>query len=56
MYIQEQLPYDQINDDTLSFFKAIGVDYLTVNSAPPGIREGEDLTEYWGDLRLHMRR
>ena len=50
MYIQEQLPYDQINDDTLSFFKAIGVDYLTVNSAPPGIREGEDLSEYWGDL------
>jgi mannonate dehydratase len=51
MYIQEQLPYDQINDDTLSFFKAIGVDYLTVNSAPPGIREGKDLTEYWGDLK-----
>jgi mannonate dehydratase len=51
MFIQEQLPHDQINDDTLSFFKTIGVDYLTVNSAPPGIREGKDLTDYWKDLK-----
>ena len=51
MTIQEQLPWHQINDENLSFFKAIGVDYLTVNAAPPGIRSGEDLTDYWRDLK-----
>ena len=35
MYIQDQLPHDRITDDNLSYYKAIGVDYLTVNSPPP---------------------
>ena len=51
MYIQEQLPWDQINDDTLSFFKAIGVDYLTVNAIPHDVREGTDRTELWRDVK-----
>ena len=51
MYIQEQLPWDQINHDTLSFFQAIGVDYLTVNSIPPDVRQGRDRTDFWKDLK-----
>ena len=51
MFIQEQLPWDQINDDTLSFFKAIGVDYLTVNAIPPDVRQGRDRTGFWQDLK-----
>ncbi|MBV7332732.1 hypothetical protein KFU94_31780 [Chloroflexi bacterium TSY] len=30
MYIQEQLRWDQVDDERLSFLKAIGVDYLTI--------------------------
>ena len=51
MFVQEQLAWDRINDDTLSFFKAIGVDYLTVNAIPPDVREGADRTVYWEDLK-----
>ena len=39
MFIQDQLPYSAINNDNLRFYKAIGVDYLTVNPLPA-------LTEY----------
>ena len=31
MFIQEQLGHGSLNDDNLAFFKAIGVDYLTIN-------------------------
>ena len=34
MFIQDQLPDSQLTDDNLSFFKAIGVDYLTINPPP----------------------
>ena len=34
MFIQDQLPWEQVNDENLTFFKAIGVDYLTINPAP----------------------
>ena len=34
MLIQDQLPGDSISDDQLSFFKGIGVDYLTLNPVP----------------------
>jgi mannonate dehydratase len=34
MFIQDQLPAEQINGENLSFFKAIGVDYLTINPPP----------------------
>ena len=50
MYIQQQLPWNNINDDTLSFLKAIGVDYLAVNPAPE-MRDGVDRADYWKDLR-----
>lgn len=51
MTIQEQLPWDQTDDETLSYLKAIGVDYLTINPIPPGVIEGEDLSGYWVDLK-----
>ena len=34
MFIQDQLPTDQVDDRRLSFFKAIGVDYLTIYPPP----------------------
>src|SRR5262249_868569 len=46
----DQLPWDQVNDENLSFFKAIGVDYLTVNP-PPNMQDGEDRTEFWQKMR-----
>jgi mannonate dehydratase len=50
MIIQDQLPLSQVNDDSLSFFRAIGVDYLTVH-APLDFWEGEDRTDFWKGLR-----
>ena len=50
MYIQEQLSWELINDEILSFLRAIGVDYLTVNPAPE-MRDGEDRAEYWASVK-----
>ena len=55
MVIQEQLGWNQINDDTLSFFKAIGVDYLTVNPIPAEVREGKDMTDLWREIKYQRR-
>ena len=46
MKIQEQLPYTKLDDDTLRFFKALGVDYVAVNPAPD-MRDGKDRLDYW---------
>jgi mannonate dehydratase len=46
MKIQEQLPQTKLDDETLSFFKAIGVDYVAVNPAPD-MRDGQDRLDYW---------
>ena len=51
MTIQEQLSWEQVNDETLSFFKAIGVDYLTVNPAPD-MRDGKDRSDYWQSVKV----
>jgi len=50
MKIQEQLAWDQVNDEVLSFFKAIGVDYLTIYPSPD-MRDGQDRTDYWQAMR-----
>ncbi|NKB67478.1 MAG: TIM barrel protein [Candidatus Latescibacteria bacterium] len=34
MFIQDQLPASKVDDEHLAFFKAIGVDYLTINPPP----------------------
>jgi len=50
MTIQEQLAWNQVNDENLSLFKAIGIDYLTVNPAPD-MSDGQDRTEFWLNMR-----
>jgi D-mannonate dehydratase len=50
MRIQEQLPWDQVNDETLSFFKAISVDYLTIYPTFD-LRDGQDRTDYWQKMQ-----
>jgi mannonate dehydratase len=50
MYIQEQLRWDQVNDENLAFFKAIGVDYLAIYPAPD-MRDGADRADYWWEMR-----
>jgi len=44
MMIQDQLPLARVNDEHLSFFKAIGVDYLTVH-LPLDFWTGQDRTD-----------
>ena len=34
MHILDQLHYSRVNDDSLAFFAAIGVDYLALNPPP----------------------
>jgi len=51
MFIQDQLPYNGINDENLSYFKAIGVDYLTVNSLPPDLCAYTEMIEYLQGVR-----
>ncbi len=53
MTIQEQLSYKEINDETLSFFKAIGVDYVAVNPIPE-MRDGKDRTDYWRGVKKQV--
>jgi mannonate dehydratase len=50
MTIQDHLAWDQVNDETLSFFKAIGINYLTINP-PPDMSDGRDRTELWLKMR-----
>lgn len=50
MTIQEQLHYAQVNDESLSFLKAIGVDYLTINPSMD-MRDGKDRRAYWAEMR-----
>ena len=38
LYIQDQLSGDSLSDDQLSYFKAIGVDYLALNPVPFAFR------------------
>ena len=47
MTIQEQLPWHQVDDETLSYFKAIGVDYLTINPTPDTLSDGKDRLQDW---------
>ncbi|HVG98311.1 MAG TPA: mannonate dehydratase [Chloroflexota bacterium] len=44
--IQEQLRPANLEDETLSFYKAIGVDYVSV-VAGPDVMDGADRLDYW---------
>lgn len=50
MFIQDQLPADRVNDENLSFFKAIGVDYLAIYPPPP-FHDYRDLLDYFQRMK-----
>ena len=50
MLIQEQLPWTHIDDEHLSIFKAIGVDYVTINAPPPDLKDGVDRVDFWKEM------
>ena len=50
MFIQDQLPAAQVNDENLSFYRAIGVDYLTVYPPPP-MDGAAEMIDYLSGLR-----
>ena len=50
MTIQEQLRWDQVNDEALSIYKAIGVDYLTIYP-PPELHSRKEHTDYFKQTR-----
>ena len=51
MYIQDQLPHSRLSEDNLSYYKAIGVDYLTIYPLPPELLDYAAMVDY-----LHMVR
>ena len=46
MKIQDQLHWSHVSDETMSFYRAIGVDYLAIYPAPDA-SDGVDRSEYW---------
>ncbi len=54
MTIQEHLPWHQIDDAHLRFFKAIGVDCVSVHSPPPEVKDGQDRADYWKEMRRRV--
>ena len=55
MYVQDQLPHQRVNDDSLRYFKAIGVDYLTVYP-PPRFDTYKETVAYLKDLKALAQR
>jgi mannonate dehydratase len=55
MRIQDQLPHAQVNDENLAFYRAIGVDDLTVYPPPfggsDGLRSRQEMADYLGGVR-----
>jgi mannonate dehydratase len=50
MFIQDQLPWSQVDDEHLAFYKAIGVDYLTIYP-PPDLEDPAEMVEYFQKMR-----
>jgi mannonate dehydratase len=50
MTILEHLPWDKVNDETLSFFSALSVDYLSIHPSPP-VWDGKDRIGYWKEMK-----
>jgi mannonate dehydratase len=48
--ILEHLPWEKVNDETLSFFRTLGVDYLSIHPSPP-VWDGKDRLRYWIEMR-----
>jgi mannonate dehydratase len=60
MLIQDALPAHKVDDENLSFFKAIGVDYLTIDPAPlaasgqhavPALKDPREMEDYFRKTR-----
>jgi mannonate dehydratase len=47
--ILENLPWERVNDDTLRFLKAIGVDELSIHPSPPAW-DGRSRLDYWLEM------
>ena len=56
MFVQEQLHTDRFNDENLSFFKAIGVDYLTINPLPEDLFDYAEWVEYFKTKKAQAER
>ena len=55
MLIQDQLPGDQINDENLSFLRAIGVDCLSLNPVPfAATGRGESRLSAFAEMRDYL--
>lgn len=50
MFIQDQLPAERVTGETLQFYKAIGVDYLTIYP-PPDFQSKQEYTAYFKDMK-----
>ena len=53
MKILEHLGWEVADDENLSLFKAIGVDYVAINPAPDA-RDGRDRSDFWRELRARV--
>ncbi|MBN62642.1 MAG: mannonate dehydratase [Gemmatimonadetes bacterium] len=51
MYIQDQLPHNRITPENLAYYKAIGVDYLTINSLPLDLHSYGAMVEFLSGAR-----
>jgi mannonate dehydratase len=58
MFIQDQLNHADVNDENLAFYRAIGVDYLTINPPPfaAGIQGSLATRQEMGQYLTSMRK
>ncbi len=54
MIIQEHIAWDQATDENLRFFKAIGVDCISLHPPPLEIKDGADRLEFWKETRKRI--
>lgn len=50
MFIQDQLPHQRVTDENLAYYKAIGVDYLTIYP-PPALESYAEMVDYFKTTR-----
>ena len=55
MFVQDQLPANQVNDENLKFYKAIGVDYLTIYPPPP-LKDFREMVDYFKTMKAQAER
>lgn len=50
MFVQDQLPHQRVTDENLAYYKAIGVDYLTIYP-PPALDSYAEMVDYFKTTR-----